>query len=217
MIVVADTTPLRYLVFIGEEHVLPKLYGTVYVPPEVLAELGRSKAPRLEPVRSWASSPPEWIHVKEPKVIEERLLQSLDRGEAEAIALAEELKADRILIDEDRGRKMVVNLAEEKKERGEEALLQVDATLALLTVAAVRDYIDIEKVVGKLRLTNFRATEKLYQQTIENVRVRKLAQEQERALREQVAPEQSPPQPDPSLKQGQKRTRKRDRGFGMGM
>lgn len=68
MIVVADTTPLRYLVFIGEAHVLPRLYGNVYVPPEVLAELGRSKSPHLEAVRSWANSPPEWILVREPEI-----------------------------------------------------------------------------------------------------------------------------------------------------
>jgi len=51
MIVVSDSTPLRYLVFIELEHVLPRLFGTVYAPPEVVAELQRSKNPILEPVR----------------------------------------------------------------------------------------------------------------------------------------------------------------------
>jgi hypothetical protein len=36
MIVVADTTPLRYLIFIREEQVLSQIFGTVYVPPEEL-------------------------------------------------------------------------------------------------------------------------------------------------------------------------------------
>jgi predicted nucleic acid-binding protein len=36
VIVVADTTPLRYLGFIGEEHVLATIFSVVYVPPVVL-------------------------------------------------------------------------------------------------------------------------------------------------------------------------------------
>jgi len=33
MIVVADTTPVNYLILIGEIDVLPKLYGRVVIPP----------------------------------------------------------------------------------------------------------------------------------------------------------------------------------------
>jgi hypothetical protein len=36
MIVVADTTPLRYLVAIDEQHVLPKFVGKIHAPPEVV-------------------------------------------------------------------------------------------------------------------------------------------------------------------------------------
>ena len=38
-VVVADTSPLNYLVLIGELAILPSLYGQVVMPPEVLAEL----------------------------------------------------------------------------------------------------------------------------------------------------------------------------------
>ena len=85
--------------------------------------------------------------------------------------------ADRILIDENRGRRMVSQRTEEKKARGEAATLQVDTTLAILTIAAERGDIDIDTVINKLRKTNFRATEELYQQTIENVRARQQVQE----------------------------------------
>ena len=103
MIVVTDTTPLRYLVFIELVHILPRLFGTVYAPPEVVAELQRSRNPSLEPVRLWASSPPEWLVVREPITIDESLVQRLDRGESDAICLAQELKADKLLIDENAG------------------------------------------------------------------------------------------------------------------
>jgi predicted nucleic acid-binding protein len=171
MIVVSDSTPLRYLVLIELEHVRPRLFGTVYAPPEVVAELQRSKNPILEPVRRGANSPPEWLVVRKPTTVDESLAQRLDRGESEAISLAHDLKAEKLLIDEKRGRKVA-------KEMG----FEIAGTLAVLEEAAVRELIDIDQVVTKLKATNYRATDKLYQSTIENVRVRKLAQERKMAV-----------------------------------
>ena len=110
--------------------------------------------------------PPEWLIVREPTTIDESLAQRLDSGESEAISLAQELKAERLLIDEKAGRKVA-------KERG----IQIAGTLAVLEEAAVRELIDLEQAVIKLKGTNFRATEKLYQIAIESVRVRKLTAE----------------------------------------
>lgn len=45
MIVVADTTPVNYLILIGEIDVLAKLYGRVVIPEAVREELTRSCAP----------------------------------------------------------------------------------------------------------------------------------------------------------------------------
>ena len=39
MIIVADTSPLNYLVLIGEIELLPSLFGQVIIPHAVLAEL----------------------------------------------------------------------------------------------------------------------------------------------------------------------------------
>jgi predicted nucleic acid-binding protein len=39
MLVVADTSPLNYLTWIELSWILPRLYGTVVIPPEVRAEL----------------------------------------------------------------------------------------------------------------------------------------------------------------------------------
>jgi len=44
-VVVSDTTPLHYLILIGQDSVLEKLYGQVIVPPAVLQELGHPAAP----------------------------------------------------------------------------------------------------------------------------------------------------------------------------
>jgi predicted nucleic acid-binding protein len=39
MLVVADTSPVRYLVLVGAIDCLPKLYDAVVIPPAVRAEL----------------------------------------------------------------------------------------------------------------------------------------------------------------------------------
>jgi predicted nucleic acid-binding protein len=44
-VVVADTSPLNYLVQIDEAELLPKLYGTVIIPGEVYEELNHPGAP----------------------------------------------------------------------------------------------------------------------------------------------------------------------------
>jgi predicted nucleic acid-binding protein len=38
-VVVADTSPLNYLLLIGEISVLPALYGQIVIPQEVMTEL----------------------------------------------------------------------------------------------------------------------------------------------------------------------------------
>lgn len=51
VIVVADTSPLRYLILIEPTHVLPALYGSVVVPSVVVEELTQTRTPDL--VRAW--------------------------------------------------------------------------------------------------------------------------------------------------------------------
>src|SRR5437764_2443191 len=102
MIVVSNTSPLNYLVLIQAAHVLPQLYGEVYAPPEVIAELNDEGAPPC--VRQWLQNRPLWLKVRSSSRIDPAW--SLDEGEAHAIALAKELRADRLLIDERRGRQI---------------------------------------------------------------------------------------------------------------
>jgi hypothetical protein len=56
VIVVADASPLRYLILIEHVHVLPALYGHVIVPPAVLEELSKERTP--EAVRTWLANRP---------------------------------------------------------------------------------------------------------------------------------------------------------------
>jgi predicted nucleic acid-binding protein len=51
MIVVADTTPLNYLILIDLTHILSELFGQVIVPQAVLSESQSPHAP--DKVREW--------------------------------------------------------------------------------------------------------------------------------------------------------------------
>src|SRR6266568_6405355 len=97
MIVVADTSPLRYLVLIERERLLPALYGRVLIPPAVADELNRENTP--ERVRAWLAGSPSWLEIRKPAA-DLASESDLDRGAQEAIALALEVKADLLLVDE---------------------------------------------------------------------------------------------------------------------
>ena len=60
--IVCDTSPLSYLVLIGEVEMLPELYGEVWVPPAVEEELLHPEGP--PEVREQVGSGPEWLKVK---------------------------------------------------------------------------------------------------------------------------------------------------------
>lgn len=97
MIVVADTSPLNYLVVTGYDHLLPKLFGTILVPVAVFEELNDPNSP--EQVRQWIGNLPEWLRVQ-PVIGFVSAIGNLGRGETEGIALAEALRADLLLIDD---------------------------------------------------------------------------------------------------------------------
>lgn len=98
MIIIADTTPLNYLVLIGHSSVLPLLYGRVLIPPAVYEELQAEGAPAS--VRDWAAQPPAWLETRQPSLPLSGELEALDPGECEAIALAMEMKADLLILDD---------------------------------------------------------------------------------------------------------------------
>jgi predicted nucleic acid-binding protein len=95
---VTNTTPIIALALIGELDLLQRLYSQVAIPPAVQQEVlagGPGAVGSAELQRA------AWLRVvrlQDPQRAE--MLSDLDRGEAEAIALAQELNADLVLIDE---------------------------------------------------------------------------------------------------------------------
>ncbi len=146
MIVIADTSPLNYLIQIHCESVLPILYERIMVPPAVLTELAHPDSPGI--ISNWLSNLPAWIEIRTTNSQPDASLNLLDPGERQAIQLAEENHADLLLIDERRGRS-------EARRRG----LVTTGTLGVLIAAAQRRLIDPEAMYQQLlNTTNFRST-----------------------------------------------------------
>jgi len=77
LLVVADTSPICYLVDIGHIGLLPKLFERVYIPSLVYGELRHPSAPSA--VQAWASSPPSWLEVI-PVALGDDLLRKYSPG-----------------------------------------------------------------------------------------------------------------------------------------
>ena len=104
--VVADTGPLIGLARVDKLDLLRRLYRSVVVPPAVREEFGIESGYPGARVLS-AAFAERWITVQSSQglVIATELAGSLDPGEAEAIALAEERAARFLLIDDAKGRR----------------------------------------------------------------------------------------------------------------
>lgn len=98
-IVISNASQIINLAIIGRLNLLKTIWGKIYVPEAVWKEVvidGEDKAEVAEIKKA------DWISVEK---VEDRnltllLMQNLDKGEAEAIALAIEKNADIILLDE---------------------------------------------------------------------------------------------------------------------
>lgn len=151
MIVVADTTPLNYLVLIGEIELLPALYLSVLIPQEVHSELQRPKTPLA--VRAWASALPAWCEVRSLISPPDATLMELDAGEREAIQLALDAGVDTLLMDESEGRREAMRRH-----------LRVTGTVAVLERAAQRGLIDFRSTLERLEQTSFRLSATIRQE-----------------------------------------------------
>ena len=159
MIAVADTSPICYLVLIGEIDLLPKVFSQVLAPQAVLAELLHADAPAA--VRSWASDPPSWLRVTETPALTTQGLEKLQAGEQAAILLAESINADIVLLDEKAARRGA-------RDRG----LQITGILGVLGKAATRGLVELAPAINRLRTTNFRSSPALLKATLDRFSAR---------------------------------------------
>jgi predicted nucleic acid-binding protein len=159
MIVVSDTSPLNYLVLLGEIEVLPKLFDQIHTTAGVIGELLDPGAP--EAVARWARQLPAWLQIGAPRELT-RFTRDLDQGEAEAISLAMELHAAAVLIDEKTGRRI--------------AQLQGLATIGTVTtleLAARENLLDLKKAFEALARTSFHFRQSYFDEALTRDAARK--------------------------------------------
>ena len=105
--IVSDTGPLIALARVGQLDLLRRLYGQVIVPSAVHAELALgSNRPGAKALAATLEA--GWVAVQpatDRNAVSE-VARHLDRGEAEAIVLAEQRSARFLLIDDAKGRRI---------------------------------------------------------------------------------------------------------------
>jgi predicted nucleic acid-binding protein len=153
-IVISNATPLIGLALIEHLHLLQSLYVEVLVPPAVYAEVlaggpGRPGSAELQHA-TWIRRTP----LQDPRRAD--LLSDLDRGEAEVLALAQELHADLVIVDERLGRRHAKRLG-----------LTLTGTLGVLLrakaqghIAEIKPWID-QLQQGGIHLNDFLVEEAL--------------------------------------------------------
>jgi len=111
MPVVSNTSPVLNVAIIGRLSLLRERFGEIWIPAAVLEELRvEEDLPGSQAVREAMEA--EWLRVEEAKdqALAQVLQRDLDRGEAEAIALAVQVKAEWTLLDEREARRVAKSL-----------------------------------------------------------------------------------------------------------
>lgn len=99
--VVADTSPLIVLHQVGQLSLLQRLFGEIHIPPGVAEEL-----------RPGMAETPAWVVVRPlaHPIASEILRASQGKGESEALALAMEIRAELVIVDDRPARRLAANL-----------------------------------------------------------------------------------------------------------
>jgi predicted nucleic acid-binding protein len=103
MLIVCDSSALVALALCGHLDLLDAIYGQVLIPRTVFDESTFPGKPGAESIAAWAEGKVAEITDTEAALAFGGLL---DKGEADAITLYLERKADTLLIDEKKGRKV---------------------------------------------------------------------------------------------------------------
>jgi predicted nucleic acid-binding protein len=161
MVVIADASPLNYLVLINQIGLLPRLFSEVFVPDAVLEELSRPEAPQA--VAQWVASSPVWVRPVPNESLLAGYTETLGAGETAAILFAERMRPDVLLvIDDAKGRRAA-----------RARHIPIVGILGILERAATQDWISLPTAIDALQNTNFRINPGLIAELLQRDRSRK--------------------------------------------
>jgi len=150
--IVSNTSPISNLAKVGQLDLIQQLYGVILIPNAVYEELLDERASEtvITAVQSatWLE-----IHSVQNQELVNELRDRVNVGEAEAIALAVEVEATRLLIDERLGRQAATDLG-----------LKITGVLGIFLLAKRRKIIMAVKPImyALTAQANFRISSKLY-------------------------------------------------------
>ena len=137
--IISDTSPLILLEKIGELDLLYKVFGEIIVTREIADE--------------YKLKLPEWISIQNPtnKNYQKILEQSVDAGEASAIALAVELEDCLLIVDDLKGRNLADALG-----------IKITGTLGVMLEAKLSGKINsVKYLLAKIKQTDFHFSKEL--------------------------------------------------------
>ena len=156
MKVVTNSTPLITLSKIDRLELLREVYRSIYIPEEVYTEVVVNGVGK--PGAEVASA--NWI-IRQPVTDKDQVLilhnrTLIDLGECGAIVLAQEIRAERIVIDDRVARQVAIAKG-----------LSVIGTVGVLRIAKARRIIPaIKPILDDLRLHGTRISDRLYYQLL---------------------------------------------------
>lgn len=157
MTVVCNTSPITNLAAIAQLDLLRQVYGEIVIPQAVYDELTALPNPVPGTLEVQTLS---WIQVQtvmdQAQVAEFR--RKVDLGEAEALALALEVSAERVLIDDAAGRAIALELG-----------LTITGVLGVLLMAKQRQLITAVRPLmdGLIAQAGFWVSDELYQRVLQ--------------------------------------------------
>lgn len=147
--VVSNTSPITNLLSVGQISLLKLVYGEIVIPQAVKIELESYHGSVVFESLSWLKC----MHVRDRSGV----VSALGKGEAEAIVLAQEVRANLLLIDDYKARK-----------EAEKRNLIVKGLLGVVQSAHQLGYLNLVKPLLDSLITNgFRVSEELYLRVLE--------------------------------------------------
>ena len=149
--IVSNTGPLIALASIGQFDLLRELFGQVFIPPAVHAEVKDEASVAALTAADWIA-----VQAVQDTLAVQLLKEELDAGESEAIILARELSADLILMDERAATRKARTIS-----------LRAIGTLGVLLMARDKGLVtSLKPLLDDLRRAGFRMSDALYHQVL---------------------------------------------------
>lgn len=156
MSVISNSSPLISLAKVHQLDLLPALFGLITIPPAVFAEVVTQGRGRIG-VDKLSTAPWLSVHPVQDQGRADYLGSSLDAGEAEALILAQELRANWLILDEIKARTIARRLH-----------IAVIGTAGVLVLAKRQNLIPfVRPLLDDLMSYGFRLSDRVYQTTLQ--------------------------------------------------